>query len=338
MHRVAKLVTAFALAGGVAAAAPSARADEKREAQETPISAEARAHFAAGVALLQDPKAPRYEEAYREFKAAYAASPSYKILGNIGLCAMQIERDEEAIAAYEAYLKEAGPELDTPGREQIERDLLTLKSGLVHVIVSSDPPGVTLVDVRAPVQGQEIRNVYGPLAEPAVLGLRRGHHTLTAKLDGYLDQAWELDALDPTVPPHVFVMQKPAVFGPRFTMERPIPTSAYVAGGLTLALVIGGAITGSLALVEKQQYKTDNTGFSVATAQSDRSTGMTLNAVTDGLFAAAIVGAGFTLYFVLSRPSVERPVVASPRPRLLPAHVIPLAGVTGGGLSADWVF
>ena len=61
--------------------------------------------------MLQDPKAPRYEDAYREFKAAYAASPSYKILGNLGLCAMKIERDAEAIDAYEKYLKEAGPEL-----------------------------------------------------------------------------------------------------------------------------------------------------------------------------------------------------------------------------------
>jgi len=67
--------------------APSARAEG-----EVVITEEARTHFAAGVALLQDPKAPRYEEAYREFKTAYAASPSYKILGNLGLCAMKIER------------------------------------------------------------------------------------------------------------------------------------------------------------------------------------------------------------------------------------------------------
>src|SRR4051812_18719060 len=70
------------------------------------ITPEARARFSAGVNLLKDPEAPRYEEAYREFKAAYAASPSYKILGNLGLCAMKLERDEEAIDAYERYLKE----------------------------------------------------------------------------------------------------------------------------------------------------------------------------------------------------------------------------------------
>src|ERR1700677_4255465 len=96
------------LAMSVAALAPSAGA-----ADEVVITEEARTHFSAGVALLQDPKAPRYEEAYREFRAASAAPPSYKILGNLGLCAMKIERAAEAIHAYETYLKEAGPELTT---------------------------------------------------------------------------------------------------------------------------------------------------------------------------------------------------------------------------------
>src|SRR6266481_4578482 len=66
-------------------------------AADPPVTPEARTHFAAGVNLLRDPDGARYEEAYREFKAAYAASPSYKILGNLGLCAMKLERDGEAI-------------------------------------------------------------------------------------------------------------------------------------------------------------------------------------------------------------------------------------------------
>src|SRR5579871_4921957 len=98
MRRSAKhLVVLAAVCSAVAGLAQAAHADD------VAISPEARNHFAAGVALLQDPKAPRYEEAYREFKAAYAASPSSKILGNLGLCAMKIERDEEAISAYETY-------------------------------------------------------------------------------------------------------------------------------------------------------------------------------------------------------------------------------------------
>src|SRR5262245_25772706 len=101
------LSLAFVVLAAAAAstAAPSARADD------VTITEEARTHFAAGVALLQDPKAPRYEEAYREFKAAYSSAPSYKILGNLGLCAMKIERDGEAIEAYSKYLEQAGSDL-----------------------------------------------------------------------------------------------------------------------------------------------------------------------------------------------------------------------------------
>jgi hypothetical protein len=333
MRRAASLASLVVACGVFAGFAPAAHADD------VPISDEARNHFAAGVALLQDPHAPRYEEAYREFKAAYAASPSYKILGNLGLCAMKIERDEEAIAAYEAYLKEAGADLDAPGREQIERDLLTLKSGVVRVTVYSDPAGVTLIDVRTPVQGAEIRNVYGPLTAETALGLRGGHHMITAKLAGYLDQTWEFDASAEAPPPHGFVMVKPLVPLARIVTERPIPTSAWVTGAITGALAIGGAVTGSLALVQHQQYKDDNTGANVAAARSDRKTGVALNAVTDGLFAGAIVGAALTVYFVVARPTVERTVGNTTSPRwFLPAHLTPTGSASGVGLSADWVF
>lgn len=333
MRRAAHLLTFLAAGAVLGWVAPAAGADD------IAVSPEARTHFAAGVALLEDPKAPRYEEAYREFKAAYAASPSYKILGNLGLCAMKIERDEEAISAYEDYLKEAGPDLDPSGREQIERDLLTLKSGLVRVSVAADPDGVTLIDVRSPVQGPEIRNVYGPLAAQTTLGLRRGHHAITAKLAGYLDQTWEFDASDQAPPPHVFVLVKPLPPVARTVKERPIPTAAWVSGAITGVLAIGGAVTGSLALVERQQYKTDNTGANVAAARSDRKTGEALNGVTDGLFAGAIVGAALTVYFVVARPTVERSVGdITPTRGLAPAHVVPVAGVSGAGLLADWVF
>ena len=68
MHVFARWVGAPIVASAILALAPAARA------ADTPITPEARMHFAAGVALLQDPKAPRYEEAYREFKAAYEAA------------------------------------------------------------------------------------------------------------------------------------------------------------------------------------------------------------------------------------------------------------------------
>jgi hypothetical protein len=344
MSRFSKLVGLCVVGAACAAFAPDARA------ADVPISEQARTHFAAGVALLQDPKAPRYEEAYREFKAAYAASPSYKILGNLGLCAMKIERDEEAIHAYETYLAEAGPDVGAAEREQIQRDLLTLKSGLVHVTVSSDPVGATIVDVRTPVQGSEIRNVYGETSGPMVLSLRRGHHIITARLTGYVDQTWEFDTGGDTAPPpHAFTMVRVLSAGPTMIRERPIPVSAWATGGLAVALGAGSAIVGAFAIDAHNKYVADNTGMTESKAQSDRSTGKTLNAVADGLLLGAIVSGGFAIYFVATRPAVERPLTGSagsagsrpsaPKASLWPTEVSPTWSPHGGpGFAAGWVF
>src|SRR5688500_2081025 len=102
-------------------------------ADDPPITEEARQHFAAGVNLLQDPEGARYEEAYREFTAAYRASPSWKILGNLGIAAMKLERDGEAISAFEKYLSGGASALAPEEREQFQRDLNTLKAGVVRI-------------------------------------------------------------------------------------------------------------------------------------------------------------------------------------------------------------
>lgn len=319
--------------------APRARAD-------VPITEEARTHFAAGVALLQDPKAPRYEDAYREFKAAYAASPSYKILGNLGLCAMKIERDSEAIWAYETYLKQAGPELTQAERDQMQRDLLTLKAGVVTVTVSSDPPGAYIEDVRTPIEGNDVRNAYGQASEPLTLGLRRGHHVITAHLDGYVDQRWEFEASGTTLPPHVFTLVKPALpaVPVETTASRPLPTSVYVSGAVTLGLVATGFVFGIAAVSAHNDFNTQNDGTHQAQAQSDKNRGQAFNIVADSCFGAAILGAALTTYFVLARPTVERPIAGKAEPaRGLTVTPTPLvgaggAGGVGGGLAAVWVY
>jgi hypothetical protein len=90
---------------------------------------------------MQDPDGARYEEAYREFKTAYASSPSWKILGNLGICAMKLERDGEAIEAFDKYLTQGGADVDGAERGQFERDLQTLRTGVVMVTLQSVPTG-----------------------------------------------------------------------------------------------------------------------------------------------------------------------------------------------------
>lgn len=53
-------------------------------AQNVTVTDNARKHFQSGLAYLEEPTGARYEDAYLEFHTAYADSPSYKILNNIG--------------------------------------------------------------------------------------------------------------------------------------------------------------------------------------------------------------------------------------------------------------
>ena len=102
---------------------------------EDAASDPARQQFRAGIAYLEDPEGARYEDAYAAFKKAYELSKSPKVLGNIGLCAMKLERDGEAIEAYQRYLKEV-PDIDPDERAQIEGDLPTLVASAARVAIT----------------------------------------------------------------------------------------------------------------------------------------------------------------------------------------------------------
>src|SRR6187402_2729084 len=152
------LLALLSIAGRPALAGPPSPAPSA--APELQISEAARNHFNAGVNLLQDPDGARYEEAYVEFKTAYAASPSWKILGNLGIAAMKLERDGEAIEAFQKYLAGGQASLAPEEKEQFQRDLGTLQAGVVRLNIDVSQPGVILTDERMPVTGSVVRNTY----------------------------------------------------------------------------------------------------------------------------------------------------------------------------------
>jgi len=285
---------------------------------EVEITEAARQHFKAGVNFMQDPDGARYEEAYREFKAAYAAAASWKILGNLGIAAMKLERDGEAIEAMERYLNEGGKELPDDEREQFERDLSTLKSSVVRVTLTSVPAGAVVTDERIPVQGASVTNRYTLENGQLELGIRTGHHRMVARLEGYEDAVWEFDASPGVGQSHAFELEPiaqataaPATTtaadpmtdpGPR-AMERPVPTSVYIGLAATGAFTVGATVTGIMALGKNGELE-DNNGKNQDAAQSAYDSTKTLNLVTDVLIAGAVVSAAVTTYLYLDRPEV----------------------------------
>jgi hypothetical protein len=116
-HSLGILVLISLLASGVGAVpkAPNSNPTDAQPADAPRLSANALKHFNAGIAYADDPSGPKWEEAYREFLAAYADTPSWILKNNIGLCALNLERDDEAIAAFKIYLEHGGePGLNPP--------------------------------------------------------------------------------------------------------------------------------------------------------------------------------------------------------------------------------
>jgi hypothetical protein len=330
------------LFGSVLAASLASPASSR--ADEVTITADARTRFTAGVNLLKDPDGPRYEEAYREFKAAYASSPSYKILGNLGLCAMKLERDDEAIQAYEKYLSHE-KDLDPGEVTQIKTDLQTLKAGVVYVTVASDPPGAQITDARTPIRGDRVTNIYGPLTQATRIGIRQGTHQLTARLEGYPDVVWDLDTGGAEVPLHTFTFKKieqaatPAPALAPVTPElqtvgrRPIPAGVYIGAAATGALVVGAVVTGVVALGKHSDYQTENNGSDPSVAQSTKSAGETMNVVNDVCVGGAIVAAGVTVALYLLRPTVSEQAPPPATAQGLKLQFSPLVARTGGGMA-----
>ncbi len=346
MSLLLRRVLSGALGVTVLAASAPALADD------VPITDAARAHFSAGVNFMQDPDGARYEEAYREFKAAYAESPSWKILGNLGICAMKLERDGEAIDAYEKYLKGGGKQLGAAERAQFDRDLSTLKASVVTLTLDSTPEGASYVDERIPVRGEPIVNRYAAKGAKLALGIRPGHHRITAHLDGYKDVSWVFDAQPSATLSHAFQLEKPTAGAPTaptapattpspagtsptappaVAMTRPVPMGVFIGLAATGALAIGGSVTGALAMKKKSDFNAANDGSDPSAATSLRNSGKTLNLVTDVLFGGAVVAAGVTAVLYLNRPEV-------PAEKDTAIGFAPVLGPGGGGVSVSGRF
>ena len=335
---VAFIVFAWLLVSG------SARAEEK-------ISEEAKLYFRNGVELIQA-NPPNYQDAYYQFKLAYEKSHSWKVLGNLGLCALKLERDGEALDAYTEYLKSGGKEVDAEERKALERDTLLISGNTAVVNLTSAAADADLVDARAgsSVPPQAYKFSGGTLA----LRLRAGSHTLTATTSDGKQEKWEV-AVSPgrtlehrfdfaaaapaAAPPPAPVQPAPALAPP--PPEEPksgstLRTVGFVTAGVGAAALIGGVITGVLA----RSAESDATGACNAdkvcptSAESDFDSASSLATVTNVLLVSggvlASAGVGMILF---GGGGKERPAGAldAPHVRLSPLLAADRAGVFATG-------
>jgi hypothetical protein len=161
----------------------------------------AKRYFQNGVDLITGSQ-PNYQDAYYQFQLAYQeSSKSWKVLGNLGLCALKLERDQEAVAYYEQYLKKGGNEIAPEERAAIEQDLLLLRGNLAEVHIRSPESELKVVDRRQGSQAPP--QSYSLQAGQLVLKLRAGTHTLTAT-SGDKKLTWEVVLEPKSVTAHTF--------------------------------------------------------------------------------------------------------------------------------------
>jgi hypothetical protein len=284
--------------------ASTAFAQDKKEVK---ITDEARKHFTAGVELLEHEDGPKYGDAYKAFRKAYDASPSPKILSNLGLCAMAIERDGEAIESYERYLEEVG-DVDARERAKISADLMTLKMRSAKVVINVDPEKVTVTDTRTTDEGSEIVNTYEVDSGELRIDVHAGDHHFEVNASGYESEGFDaLVGRGEKFQKNV-ELDKPGGAAAPAPKPSPTPTptpspdpdadgSDASGGGLSTAsiamlavtgvLVVGAVVVGALALNAHADYDSFEDGGRRTEAEDVRATGEIMNITTDVLIGAA---------------------------------------------------
>jgi tetratricopeptide (TPR) repeat protein len=287
-------------------------------ADEDPRAAAA-AHYARGLELANQ---SQYEAALDEFNAAYATSPHFAVLYNIGQAHMALGRPLEAIAALTKYLLDGADQVPLSRREQVQAQVALLESKLAELSIATDQPGATIR-----VDDRDVGRT--PLFQP--LRLAAGTHTVTASMpDGAqvtrqvtlgeaerqrLDLVFVNRAPAPASPP-VPVVTAPAPAAP-VSPESGTPSimmrrTAYLV--TTVGVLVGGAAVGVYFWNRGRYDDWQSTNAALQTTPPGtaayRSRAVANNQLADSLTSAnhailglsiaagALIASGVTLYLV----------------------------------------
>lgn len=325
-------------------------------AEEANKPSEAQIYFSNGVDLLQATP-PNYQDAYNQFWLAYEKSGrSWKVLGNLGLCALNLERDGEALEFYRKYLDQGGEEIDPGERSAIEKELLLVQGNLARAHFESKLTSAKLTVRRqgssAPAQ------IYRLSGNEIDLGLRAGSFTVTAEAEGK-KQVLEI-VLEPGQEfSHVFdfVEKTPPA---STNTARPVATeqgsswtglqtAGVVTAGVGVAALVGGVVTGLIAKSNESSAREgcrEQPGGRLAcpeASESEFESAQSLATVSTALFigGGVLAATGLTLVLVGGGDSTEdaglgKQALRGPSPFRVEIAPAPLFG--GGGLWARGQF
>lgn len=242
--QAATLTALLALAAGFALPA---------RAQPPEARQQAGALFQKAVAFYE---AGDYASALVSFRAAYDAAPSWEVLWNIGLCQRRLFQYGDAVATFEAYLKEGGKRLTRERRAAVEEELARVRAltaaitvrapgGVAEVLIDGERVGFTPLERHLVGPGRHQvrveREGFRPHEQTREL-LTGEHATLEVALAPLPGDAKPIHRPRAEAPPAA-PAPAPAALArdPAPRPERPFPAAGVVLLGAG-ALFIGGGI------------------------------------------------------------------------------------------------
>jgi hypothetical protein len=274
-------------------------------------------HFNRGVEYVHDGD---LKGALIEFKRAYAVSPNYRVLYNLGQVANALGRYTEAQDYFQRYINDGQEEITTDRKRDVEAHLSKLAGRIATLVLSTNVAGAEIfvdeVSVgTSPLQGA-VKVSSGTRTIAAISNGRprvsqvidvAGGDTVALQLS--FAQSAELTP-SPTSPlPSAITSQ------PQAPSEARRGNPALWLGITSGALLVGAGVMGYLTIRDAQSYddavarKT-----SVRELEDLDSRASTKALVTDVLLGATVIATGITVLVALSGNSERRETAAKKKP------------------------
>jgi tetratricopeptide (TPR) repeat protein len=286
--------------------ASGGHAQAEPDPSKGPALNEAREHARQGAALYHKSD---FAAALVEFKRAYALSPNYRVLYNVGQTLAELQDYVAAQVAFERYLSEGGAKIPRERRAAVEAEVAKLAARVATVQVQVNVDGAEIL-VDGVLVGRS------PLAEP--LRLNAGVRTIAASKPPLASatRAVELAGRDQativlelTLPARPSLALSPSSQLSASTAHpEAAPKAPWVGIALTGAFAAGAVVTGLFTLDARRDFRRELGRLPSSDGDLDRTRtrmhGLAIS--TDVLAVAALATAAISAYpFVFRRASAD---------------------------------
>jgi tetratricopeptide (TPR) repeat protein len=295
MKIAARFLVVAGLLAGVAGSPAIANAQSAPASQAAKDEAQER--FKRGIALYEEEAFPA---ALVEFRRAYELVPAYQVLYNVARSCYQVRDYVCALRTFERYLADGGAGIDAHRREEVDRELASMRRRIVTLNVKSTKGATIFVDGVAAGDF--------PLAAPLVVN--EGRRQVRATMAGHDPVEKMVDLVGGETTPVDLTISDSG--GAVAATPKSSSTTHYWLWGATGVLAVGAGVTGALALgASSNASDIRTTGGSLSDYDSAQSRMRSMTIVTDVLGIAAI-GMGITaLVVTLSQPDSKASTTGS---------------------------